>query len=174
MRIAVPAAPEPAPPVKLMIGAEVYPEPLFVIVTLVTDVPVRTAVPAAPVPPPPVKTTVGAEVYPVPPAATTTEATVVAVKAVVPAAPAPAFVCPQPAAFFVYMASRTPKSNPAPPPATIAQIECPGIPRESTFGPSFSRTTAPVTPGTARIVPRRPLTYPVLPFATEFARLIRS
>ena len=59
---AVAVAPEPAPPVNPIVGAEVYPVPPAVTVTAVTTPPETVAVAVAPVPPPLVKVTVGAEV----------------------------------------------------------------------------------------------------------------
>ena len=59
---AVPAAPEPLPPVKETVGVPVY-SPQLDIVTDVTAPEAIFAVPAAPEPPPPEKDTVGAEVY---------------------------------------------------------------------------------------------------------------
>jgi hypothetical protein len=57
---AVAVAPVPSPPVKLTIGAEIYPVPPFVTVTPARLYPtVEDA--AAPLPPPPVKLTAGAE-----------------------------------------------------------------------------------------------------------------
>ena len=57
----VAVAPVPPPPVKVMVGALVYPLPAFVIVAEVTG-PATVAVAVAPVPPSPVNVTVGAEV----------------------------------------------------------------------------------------------------------------
>jgi len=72
---AVPLALLPPPPVKLTVGALVYPDPPLVMVTAVTLPPESVAVPAAPDPPPPLKVTVGALVKFDPPLLTVTLAT---------------------------------------------------------------------------------------------------
>ena len=53
-------APVPPPPVKLTVGADVYPLPPEVMATAVTSPFPTTAVAEAPLPPPPVNTRVGA------------------------------------------------------------------------------------------------------------------
>ena len=57
---AVAEAPVPPPPVKLTVGADVYPLPPEVMVINVTSPFVTIAVAEAPLPAPPVNTTVGA------------------------------------------------------------------------------------------------------------------
>src|SRR5689334_20966426 len=52
---------------KMMLGAEVYPEPLLVRRMALTTPLLMVTVPAAPVPPPPEKVMVGAMEYPEPP-----------------------------------------------------------------------------------------------------------
>jgi hypothetical protein len=75
VKTAAAVAPVPPPPVKLTVGADVYPLPPAVMVTDVTRPFATVAVAAAPLPPPLVNTTVGALVYPLPPADTVTVAT---------------------------------------------------------------------------------------------------
>ena len=72
---AVALAPVPPPPVKLTVGALVYPEPQLVTTIPVTLPPDTVAVATAPDPPPPEKVTVGELVYPEPPLFTVTLAT---------------------------------------------------------------------------------------------------
>jgi hypothetical protein len=57
---AVAEAPDPPPPVKLTVGADVYPLPPEDMIIDITTPFVTLAVAEAPLPPPPVNTTVGA------------------------------------------------------------------------------------------------------------------
>ena len=59
---AVAAALDPPPPVRAIVGGDVYPIPVLVMVMELTASAVRTAVPAALAPPPPLKLTVGGDV----------------------------------------------------------------------------------------------------------------
>jgi len=64
--VAIAIAPDPAPPLIVTVGTEVYPEPAFVRVKLPTVVGVMDALAVAFLPPPPDMPTVGAEVNPEP------------------------------------------------------------------------------------------------------------
>ena len=65
--VEIDVVPFPPPPAKVIVGAEVYPEPLLLISTDVTVPLFMFAIAVAPDPTPPVITTVGGLVYPVPP-----------------------------------------------------------------------------------------------------------
>ena len=52
-------APTPLPPTNVIVGVEVYPEPLAITLTAITAPPLTTASAEAPEPPPPVILTIG-------------------------------------------------------------------------------------------------------------------
>jgi len=73
--VALAVVPDPPPPLKVTVGAELYPLPPLLTVTEVTWA-LMVAVAVAPdPPPPPEKVIVGAELYPLPPAVTLTDMT---------------------------------------------------------------------------------------------------
>ncbi len=95
---AVAAAFVPPPPDIVTVGAEVYPEPPLVSVSVPTEVGDKVAVALAPVPPPPVKEILGGKIKPVPGLVTVIKSMPVDIEAVavaaVPVPPGPVMVTP--------------------------------------------------------------------------------